>query len=99
MIITQAVWDRVIVTYDESIERFISRGRRQKVDEEELRNVRLFFEWITEDAATLRLDWGKDRSMLLTRARLVELTPWSIKFEAYWCRFDTSTRADVVCEF
>ena len=106
MILTQAVWDKVTIKWD----RPVPRHDRSDTTEEELREVRVFFKQEGEWTTTLRLTWNKttsrEESMLLTKAKLLELTPWSAKFEAYWWssaldspKMDKLVRGDIVCEF
>lgn len=106
MIITQAVWSKVVIDYDEPIPRY----NRPDIQHEELKGARLFFKQEGEWTTTLRINWNKtysrEESMLLTKAKVIELTPWSAKFEAYWWssaldspKMDKLIRADITCEF
>ena len=103
MIVTQAVWDKVHIKWDEPV----PRHNAPDTTEEELSGVRIFFKQAGEYTTTVELLWGKDNHMLLTKAKLIELTPWSAKFEAYWWssplpggRDETTLiRGDITCEF
>lgn len=80
MILTQFNYDTIKITYDAPVE---SPGRnKHNCEEETWRGAQIFFEQ-KADVATLRIKKG-DKSILLGRAKVIELTPWSAKFEAYW---------------
>ena len=80
MILTAFNYDTIKITYDEPVE---GPGRdRHNCQEETWRGAQVFFE-SKDGIATLRIQ-RKDKSILLGRAKVVELTPWSAKFEAYW---------------
>jgi len=99
-------WDKITITYDSPVPRF----NKPDTTEEVIRHVSLTYLCESDDYSTLRLVWGRgnllDRSMLLGRAKVKELTPFSAKFEAYWWtssldsnKENKSVRADIVCEF
>jgi hypothetical protein len=101
MILTQAVWDKVSITWDEPIPRYKSPD----ITEETLREVRVFYK-DDNGITSLELRWGHDNFMLLARAKVLNLTPWSAKFEAYWWSssldnndYTQFTRGEIVCEF
>ena len=102
MILTQAVWSKVTITYDKMIE---GPGRnKQDCKEETWTDARLFYK--DEDGLTsLRIKKG-DKDLFLIRAKVLEITPWSARFEAYWWSakalgedYERLERADVICEF
>jgi hypothetical protein len=83
MILTHYVYSTVKVTYDEPVEDFDFRHQKMNYKEEETwREAEIFFE-LKDDYATLRIGKG-DKSILLGRAKVIRLTPWDAKFEAYW---------------
>ena len=80
MILTHFNYDTIKVNYDEPVP---GPGRtKHKVEEEVWRGAQIFFK-IKDGLPILEIMKG-DRHILLGRAKVIELTPWSAKFEAYW---------------
>ena len=82
MILTHFAYDTIKITYDENVE-----GPSQINDNcrnETWKGAQLFFK-TDKNLPVLEIYKG-DRHILLGRAKVVELTPWGAKFEAYWWR-------------
>lgn len=83
MILTHYVYSTIKVTYDEPVEDFNFRKQEMEYKQEETwREAEVFFDR-KDDYATLRIGKG-DKSILLGRAKVISLSPWGAKFEAYW---------------
>ena len=83
MILTHFNYDTVKITYDKPIPHFNYRTQKKEPLAEEIwRGAQVFFDR-KGGYATLSIRKG-DKSILLSRAKVIEITPWSAKFEAYW---------------
>lgn len=80
MLLTHFVYDKVTINYDEPIPR---NGSGKEITEEIWRNAQIHFKR-KGDITTLEIHGDRDRFLLLGGAEVIELTPWSAKFEAYW---------------
>jgi hypothetical protein len=102
MIVTQAVWSKITITYDKKVK---GPGRTRHNNRQEIwENAQLFYE-IIDDLPTLRIMRG-DKHLFLIRAKVVSITPWDAKFEAHFfsgkpsgSKYDQLIRADINCEF
>ena len=79
MIITHFAYDKVTITYDEPVPRANGKVRTEEV----WRTVQIHFKG-DKTASTLELHGEREQFILLGNARVIELTPWGAKFEAYW---------------
>ena len=83
MILTAFNYDTIKIVYDKPVPHFNYRTQKKEpLEEETFRGAQVFFER-KGDYATLSIRKG-NRSILFGRAKVLELTPWSAKFEAYW---------------
>lgn len=83
MILTHFAYGKITITYDEPVDDFDFRNQVMGSKEEEVwRDAQIFFE-NNDGHPRLRIAKG-DKGMLLARAEVLELTPWSAKFVAYW---------------
>jgi len=83
MILTHFSYGTVKITYDEPVDDFNFHTQKMGSRKEETwKDAQVFFDR-KGDYATLRVARG-DKSILLGRAKVLELSPWGAKFEAYW---------------
>ena len=94
MKIETLTWEKAIFTFDE----LVVDGAKSLVDE--WPNVTV---WFQDDALKIR---SGDSHRLLSKPTLLELTPWQMRFEAYWWSgnfnkpsFDKQVKVDVVFKF
>lgn len=80
MILTHFTYDKITVTYDEPVP--VGLHRRERT-EEVWRNAQIHFKR-KGDITTLEIHGERDSFILLGSAKVIELTPWGAKFEAYW---------------
>jgi len=80
MILTSFNYDTIKVTYDAPVD---GPGRgKHNCQEETWRGALIYFK-TEKNLPMLEIVKG-DRHLILGRAKVIELTPWSAKFEAYW---------------
>lgn len=105
MNLTQFFYNKVTITYAKEMDHLIGKNRKR----EELHNVRVSFKQDGTWSTILTLSKG-DRfgeTMILTKAKVLELTPWSALFEAHWFSAKVgepaskakTIKASIVCEF
>ncbi|MGD9726484.1 MAG: hypothetical protein AB7L09_02930 [Nitrospira sp.] len=80
MKIAHILYDKVTITYDKVIE---DRYGKPNCKEEVWQNTGVYFK-VADGVSTLELHGPGDAFLLLGRAKVMAITPWSAKFEAYW---------------
>src|SRR6185436_2604063 len=104
MNITQIVWSKVTINYTEPV----PSGRDEKKRKSDtFLNAKVLLQPVGKIAKLEIFDTVNDYNhLLLTRAELVELMPWSAKFKAYWWSatlesetYDRLVEAEIICEF
>lgn len=84
MILTSFCYRTIKIDYDEPVEKFNFRDQVMEYEDEEVwTESTVHFNEKDGAPPTLRIGKGK-KSILLCRAKVIELTPWGAKFEAYW---------------
>lgn len=79
MILTHFIYDKVSIAYDEPVPDHSGKSKSEEI----WRNAQIHFKR-DGDITTLEIHGGRDRFILLGGAKVIELTPWGAKFEAYW---------------